>query len=227
MPVHESFLFLKRYYSLKYKDNVFKMLTKERIRELKQTNLPELYSLISRKQNGKDLVFVLDNLGYLPENFDVSVITPLLYHPNNTVRLLAVKNLGKLARPEHVAQIFEKAKHDEDSIVRREAVSSIGRMRSKENISFLTKFLYDPDPKVVVQAIRGLLVFKENEEVRERLKFLLAHPNEMIQSAIRREFFSEKNGNEAGQPHSASPDFMKNVVVCGDVRETLKTSSNI
>jgi DNA modification methylase len=198
------------------------MITKERIRELKQTNLSELYSLIREKQNGKELVFLLENLGFLPKDFDISVITPLLYHPNNTVRLLAVKNLGKLAKPEHLPEIFEKAKHDDDSIVRREAVSSIGRMRSKENISFLTKLLYDQDPKVIVQAIRGLLVFKEDEEVRERLKFLIGHPNEMVQSAIRREFFTEKSAGKSSQSQPASPDFMKNTVVCGDVREILK-----
>lgn len=198
------------------------MVTKERIRELKQSNLPELYSLIREKQNGKELVFVLENLGFLPNDFDVSVITPLLYHPNNTVRLLAVKNLGKLAKPEHLPEMFERAKHDDDSIVRREAVSSIGRMRSRENISFLTKLLYDEDPKVVVQAVRGLLVFKDDEAVRERLRFLIAHPNEMVQTAIRREFFSDKNGDNSKPPHPVSPDFMKNTVVCGDVRETLK-----
>lgn len=198
------------------------ILTKDRIRELKQTNLSELYSLIREKQNGKDLIFVLENLGFLPKDFDVSIITPLLYHPNNTVRLLAVKNLGKLAKPEHVPEIFEKAKHDDDSIVRREAVSSIGRMRRKENISLLTKLLYDQDPKVVVQAVRGLLVFKEDQEVKERLKFLIGHPNEMVQSAISREFFSDKNGSNSNQLHPVSPDFMKNAVVCGDVREVLK-----
>lgn len=178
--------------------------------------------MIREKKNGKDLVFVLENLGYLPKDFDASVLTPLLYHPNDTVRLLAVKNLGKVAKDEHLPELFEKAKNDLDTIVRREAVSSIGRMRKKQNIPFLIKLLYDEDPKVIVQAIRGLLVFKEDEEVRERLKHLIAHPNEMIQSVIRREFFTEKNGHKTQNEHPKSPDFLKNVVVCGDVRETLK-----
>jgi hypothetical protein len=49
------------------------MLTKERIRELKQTNLSELYALIRERQNSKDLGFVLENLGFLPNNFDIGV----------------------------------------------------------------------------------------------------------------------------------------------------------
>jgi len=109
-------------------------LTKERIREMKHSDLPALYALISEKQNAKDLSFVLENLGFLPKDFDISPLKRLLYHANSNIRLLAIKNVGKLAKPEDISELFEKARHDDDTTVRREAVSALGRMRNEENI---------------------------------------------------------------------------------------------
>src|SRR5581483_5085798 len=51
---------------------------------------------------------------------------------------------------------------------------------------------------------------------------LATHPNEMVQSVIRREFAQRPNGSSVASDHAKSPDFMKNVVVHGDVRQILK-----
>jgi len=50
------------------------------------------------KNNSTNLVFILKNLGQLPINFDGSFLYELTKHKNSDVRLLAVKNIGKLVR---------------------------------------------------------------------------------------------------------------------------------
>lgn len=198
------------------------MLTKEYVEQLKQNNLAELYRLIQAKTNSRELLFILDNLGFLPSGFDASALLPLLEHPNDNVRLLAVKNLGKVGEPRLAQLLLHTATTDQNSLVRREAVSSIGRMRNPKTIPYLNQLLKDADPKVVLQAIRGLLVFRSNPAVQEQLRDLADHPNEMIQSVIRREFYQGQNGSGSKLEHAKSPDFMKNVVVHGDVRQALK-----
>lgn len=198
------------------------MLTKEYLAELKQNRLPELYRLIQENAGSRELLFVLENLGYLPYGFDASILVPFLKHQNDQVRLWTVKNLGKVTDPRFLKMLFETATQDADSMVRREAVSSIGRMRTPKAIPYLTQLLNDSDPKIVLQAIRGLLVFRANLPVKEQLKKLETHPNEMIQSVIRREFSQTSNGHQDKSEHAKSPDFMKNVVVHGDVRQILR-----
>jgi len=197
------------------------MVTKEYIQELKRKNFEELYRLIRETQESRELFFILENLGYLPNGFKGEVFVPLIVHPNDSVRFWAVKNLGKISNPDFIGLLLRTAKYDKDSMVRREAVSSIGRMRTKQTIPYLIELLDDSDPKVVLQAIRGLLVFKTNIEAQKALRNLENHPNEMVQSVIRREF-SQNHNSKNQQPHPSSPDFMKNVVIHGDVREILR-----
>ena len=113
-------------------------------------------------------------------------------------------------------------KEEKDSMIRREAVSTIGRMRSRKAIPILKEVLNDSDPKVVLQGIRALLVFKEDIPVRTSLVMLLAHPNEMIQEVIKKEFFTDTFTPQNAGKHAESPDYMKNAIVHGDVREILK-----
>lgn len=197
-------------------------VTKEQIDELKQSNLPALYRILTNSQDSREVVFLLENLGYLPAEFDGEVLLRFTRHPNDDARFWAVKNLGKISNPKYLATLYQIAKHDPDSMVRREAVSSIGRMRLPQAQEFLFSFLEDEDPKVALQAIRGLLVFKENPDVKAKLLALQNHPNETIQSVVRREFSKNGKDSAARAPHPASPDFLKDTVVNGDVREVLK-----
>lgn len=199
------------------------MVTKEKILEIKTQNLSELYAILKQSREVREILFILENLGGLPPNFDGNVLLPFVHHPNNDVRFWAVKNLGKVENPQYLEILYEIARHDADSMVRREAVSSIGRMRLAQAQPLLLSLLQDTDPKIVLQAIRGLLVFKGNTRIDAELVKLKDHPNEMIQSVIQREFST--NGHRhavATLPHTVSPDFLKNTVVLGDVREVLK-----
>ncbi|GMO49198.1 MAG: hypothetical protein Ta2B_30480 [Termitinemataceae bacterium] len=194
-------------------------MTKERINELKQQGIGTF--LQEDKANIAYIPTILENLGRLPSDFDGSWMVDLLLNDKNVAtRILALKNLGKL-KNDNFLVLFEKiAKTDTDN-VRREAVSAIGRLRKPNSKKILFEKLKDSDPKVVCQAIRGLLVFKGESDIDERLKKLINHQNEMVQQVIRKEYFTEKKSANI-QYHTESFNYLKNVVVHGDTIETMK-----
>jgi DNA modification methylase len=197
------------------------MLTKQAIDRLKAEGLPELYQLLRTSNGNRDILFILENLGHLPPEFDGYPLLPFLKSDSDEIRFWAVKNLGKLQDEKYLTYFAEIVERDENSMVRREAVSSIGRIRQPSVIPVLLPLLADSDPKVVLQAIRGLLVFRSDTEIQEALKKLRAHPNETIQAVITKEFGFNGSSRQPKRDHPQSPDFMRDVVVRGDVRETL------
>lgn len=102
---------------------------------------------------------------------------------------------------------------------RREAISAIGRRRDRAYKPILVKYADDRDPDVVLQAIRGLLFFKDDSDVMARLLSFSQHPNDMIRDIVHIELNGTADDRE--RYHSESPDFMKNVVVHGDVCDVL------
>jgi DNA modification methylase len=197
------------------------MLTKEYIKELKSRGNGDIAMLINKFQDSSSLTFILENLGQLPRDFDGSFLLNLLSHKNFNVRLWTVKTIGKLNQEEYLPILKNIAANDNDTNVRREAVSSIGRLRSEKGKNILTEFLYDDDPKIVCQAIRGLLIFKGNQIIDNSLKSLLNHENEMVRTIIYKEYFAEQK-NKQSQPHTQSYDYLKNIVVNADTLEAMK-----
>jgi HEAT repeat protein len=155
---------------------------------LKLNDLETLYRLLQTRTDAKSLVSLLENLGHLPDHFDGTSLIPLLEHESASVRFWAVKNLAKLSDFAFVPRLFQLATRDSDSLVRREAVSALGRMRDEGAIPYLLELLHDPDPKVILQAVRGLLVFKDRPHIVTQLQMLRDHPNETIQAVIEKEF---------------------------------------
>ena len=197
------------------------MLTKKYINDLKVNNPLELSRILQVSQDPNNLKFVLSNLGSLPNNFNEKSLLPLIKHSDSDIRLLTVKNLGKLSKKKYLDLFTEVAKNDSNSMVRREAVSAIGRLRNSDSIPILLEFLKDNDPKVVLQSIRGLLVFKKKTLIVKELKKLINHPNEIIQDLIAQEFYKSSDKTSTDN-HCQSPDYLKNTVVLGDVRKIIK-----
>lgn len=197
------------------------MLTKDYVNEVKKNGNGNIAKIIEGLKSTSNLSYFLENLGFLPDDFDGTILLPYINHESNNVRLWVVKNLGKLGNVKYIEPLAKIAKEDVDSMVRREAVSSLGRMRNKKNISILISLLSDPDPKIIAQAIRGLLVFRGNENVDTQLKQLVDHPNEFIQQVIQKEYFP-KQTKSSYLAHAEAHNYLKNVVVNGDVREILQ-----
>ncbi|WP_068599403.1 DNA methyltransferase [Vaginella massiliensis] len=197
------------------------MLTKEYIKEIKKNGEDSLTQLIRDNEgNISSINFILSNLGQLSKNFSGEIFIELLNHKNAGIRALAIKNLGKLTNEKYLEILYQISKSDVDTTVRREAISSIGRFRTKSIKPILREALMDNDPKIVCQAIRGLLVFK-GSGVDEDLKSLINHQNEMVRTIIYKEYFSEKKAN-IKQAHSESYDYLKNVVVNADTLDVMK-----
>lgn len=190
------------------------------MKESMNTESNEIYKLFSENNNGK-LIKVLDKLGKLSDNFDNNSLVYLLEHENEKIRCLAVKNLAKTEDVSLKNTYIKLINNDSSSVVKREAASAIGRLRNKECIPTLLNLLSNSDPEVAMQAIRGLLVFKEDKLILDSLKKLKNHPNEMIQEVINKEFYCESS-NGYDPTHRLSPDYLKNAVIYGDSINVLK-----
>ncbi|MBC8384954.1 MAG: HEAT repeat domain-containing protein, partial [Candidatus Cloacimonetes bacterium] len=174
-----------------------------------------------KTENSGNIIRILNRLGKLPNDFSPEPLLLALKNKNDKIRYLALKNLAKLADIKLLEIYTDVIKRDNSANVRREAVSAIGRLRNENTIYILIKLLNDTDPEVVLQAIRGLLVFKKNVKVKDHLRQLSNHPNEIIQEFIKKEFKENKNKKNIPK-HSLSPDFLKNCVVQCDVRKVIR-----
>tara|TARA_B110000116_G_scaffold245821_1_gene237151 strand:- start:83 stop:1285 length:1203 start_codon:yes stop_codon:yes gene_type:complete len=134
--------------------------------------------------------------------------------------MLAIKNLAKYADEELKEVIMNIVRTDSSSLVRKEAVSAIGRMRSESCVEDLVTLLHDHDPSVVMQAIRGLLVFKKIDSVREELIQIQNHPNEIIKEVIEIELLSGRK--PSSKTHPTVDERLKNIVVNADVLQALE-----
>ncbi len=203
------------------------MLTKEHIKKLKNSGNGELDSLINKYNDSRSISFILENLGVLPKNFNGGFLSKLLNHSNNQVRLLAVKNIAKLSNDIFIPELVASFENETNTSVKREIVSAIGRMRSPKNKKVLFDILKDEDPKIVCQAIRGLLAFENDKEVEEELKSLINHKNEIVRTIIYKEYFAETTEkNKSSIPHAETYNYLKNIVVNADVVEALKYVPN-
>ena len=198
------------------------MLTKAYITELKHRKNSDIAFLVSTQHDVGTIVFILESLGQLPADFHADFLYNLLSHNHAQVRLNAVKNIGKLNGKSDTKPLLALYQHETDTGVRREIVSAIGRQRKCVNKPLLYEFLNDTDPKIVCQAIRGLLVFENDKEVEEHLRPLVNHENEMVRNVIYKEYFAKEQSKKAALPHAETYDFLKNVVVNADVLEALK-----
>lgn len=197
------------------------MLVKDEIDAIKRENIEGLYDLLKSHKTNVEITNILENLGYLPKSFNGQMFVDLINHPSNAVRLLAIKNLGKLKNPKYVPCLYSLATTDSVTDIRREAVSALGRMRSAESKELLINLLSDEDPKVVSQAIRGLLLYKGDRSIDEKLKPLVEHENETVSSLISKAYFKKQSVKTPTQPHNESYAFLQNVVVNADVRNVL------
>ena len=136
-------------------------------------------SLVSflNNQNDGTIIYILEKLGRLENGYSKEPLLNLLNNSNENIRSLAIKNLAKIGDVILLDTFVKFAKQDESTEVRRESVSAIGRLRNEKTIPILVKFLSDRDPKVVMQAIRGLLTFSNNNNVRQELKKVINHLN--------------------------------------------------
>ena len=194
-------------------------LNSERIDELKN-DTQALLSFLQNQNNGT-IIYALEKLGRLENGYSKEPLLSLLNNQNENIRTLAIKNLAKIGDVSLLPIFIRYARSDESTEVRRESVSAVGRLRNEKAIPVLVGFLKDNDPKVVMQAIRGLLVFSNNNVVKQELKKIIDHPNELIKEVIGKEINGVSYSSNGKEKHDEFPLFLKNTIVQGDVIETL------
>ncbi|MFH0938620.1 MAG: DNA methyltransferase [Planctomycetota bacterium] len=197
-----------------------KQVNKELIDQLKD-NTQSLRSFLQNQNDGA-IIYALEKLGRLENGYSKEPLLSLLNNQNENIRTLSIKNLAKIGDISLLPAFIKYARSDESTEVRRESVSAVGRLRNEKAIPVLIEFLKDNDPKVVMQAIRGLLVFSKKEEVKKELEKLIDHPNELIKEVINKEVNGFNHNSNSLQNHDEFPCQMKNTVVHGDVQKILK-----
>lgn len=198
------------------------MLTKEYIVELKNKGDKALASTLAEQTDVGSINYILEHIGQLPSSFQPSVFLNLLTHTNAKVRLNAVKNIGKLKNVSITNELIDFYDKETDTNVKREIISALGRQRNPTLTSFFVQILDHEDPKIVLQAIRSLWAVDRSERTSEKLKSFINHPNEMIKSVVYAHYFDKQDATEEELPHTDTYDFLKNVVVHGDVLDVLK-----
>lgn len=197
-------------------------LTKDFIEKTKNNGEEAIISLISNyQQDSSKINFILESLGYLPKEFKGKWLFDYTNHSNHKLRMSAIKNIGKLKLNSELKELYKLFQAENKTDIRREIISSIGRQRNKDAKTFLIQTLQDEDPKVVSQAIRALLVFKDDPDITSELRKLKNHKNEMVSAVIEKEFYSNTK-IKSKLHHTETYDFLKNTVVHGDVIEVLK-----
>ena len=200
------------------------MFTKADIeREKLKQDTPFFKKVLEPNNEEQILLSTLKSLGKLPKGFDGQLFVPLLEHQNPKIRCLAIKNLGKLKDVKYLTTLIVFAETEKNTATRREAVSAIGRLKTESTIPVLRTFTEDADPKIILQALRGLLYFKEHPDVKKTITSLATHPNEIIREQIERDTGHAVPPKTAKtKNHIFSPDPLKNLMVCADVQDVMK-----
>ncbi len=113
------------------------MLTKEQLEIIERKKEQGYNPLTDEPKSDKNLINTLENLGYLPHNFQGGFLFNLLEHKNPKVRLLAAKNIAKLNQTKSLEPLWSAFQKESNTSAKREIVSAIGRLRKPQNKPYL------------------------------------------------------------------------------------------
>ena len=196
-----------------------KKYTKSEIEEI--VNDENYFESIFSELTPKEQLSFLRSIGKIKSSFsNYDMITATYKDSEEKLRYEIIRTLSKMA-DSNLLNFYKSAiKSEPVSETRREIVSAIGRLRERKAIPLLTELISDNDPNVTLQAIRGLLVFKDDQKIIKLLKGLKNHPNEIVKMVIENELFT--SGNNKSNNHSELNQKLKNKIVKGDSLDVLK-----
>lgn len=196
-------------------------ISKQQIQKLVSEN--QAHELNRLLQNGTDgeKIHLLRHIGKLPNEFDGTFLTTYLQCDNPTIQYWVIKNVGKLGDSQYIAELIDTIHASSHSLVRREAASALGRMRSRDAVPHLLGLLNDYDPDVILQAVRGLMAFKKDKHIYDKLLAVQEHPNEVLHDFIAAELGDWQPNELDVKNQVVSPDFLKNSLIHGDVRQIM------
>nr|ADQ20507.1 M.BsaJI [Geobacillus stearothermophilus] len=170
---------------------------------------------------------VLKDNSNLENDEQIKIVKELVFHENTEIAVTALKILGKLKDKENVNFYLTIINGEYEEKVRKEAVSVLGRMRDYNiAVNYLLNLLDDRNPEIVLQAIRGLLVFKSKTEITDTLKQLINHRNEIVRDIIEKEFFPNSFDFDTKKDHSIVKKEYMNKIINGDALKILRSVEN-
>ncbi len=207
------------------RSSLSKRITPDFIQELK-SNASAFNSFIHDNNNGGSIIYLLEKLGRLEGLETKDSLISLLKSNKDKVRALAIKNLAKMSDISLLVVFFKYANEDSSTDVRRESVAAIGRLHNEDAVPYLIKCLSDEDPKIVLQAIRGLLPFSGKNKIDKSLLSIKDHPNEIVREVINNKFNKKEEVNHNKATKSINYERLRNKVVLGKVEDILKYIPN-
>jgi DNA modification methylase len=180
-------------------------------------------STFSSLANEAELSYLLEHLGRLNNGTLQEHLLALLDHKSDSIKVLAIKNLAKLVNFQLAERFFDIARNSTSTDLRREATSALGRLRNEKCVDYLETLAQDKDPKVVLQAIRGLLYFKDHQNRDLWEKEFSFHPNEQVRDmALGFSIQSSKKKSTRSKKEPLVPNDLKNLVIHGDTIDAMK-----
>lgn len=181
------------------------------------------FTLLKNISNSKELVKKVKSIDKqeLIDNLDDYIIAfkKIIGTRTKDVDIEIFKQLGKMPSDSIRSFLMDIYSKLTDTLVKRECLSAIGRLRDSNCIPFLEDVLENElDPKLLLQAIRSLLVFKKEEKIISILRKMENHPNEMINEVIDIELNPKIRSTDI---HSEVDPNLKNIVVNEDVLKAL------
>lgn len=140
---------------------------------------------------------------------------------NDRFKMHVLKELGRMKLSAGDVTLLKRLfDREASSSVRREIISAIGRQRREENLDVLIEFSREPDPKLVMQSLRGLFCFADHPRARRRIMSLKRHRNEMVREFV----LLNLAGRQArrGATDSAAKHAQASRIMHGDVIRSLQ-----
>ena len=193
--------------------------SKDQVKKIIQNK--KQFEEVFQQLSQKDKTSFLKKIGKIDFKFEsFNLLTSIYEESNDNLRKEVINTLSKTSNIKLLSFYKKVLTIEKNSEIRRETVSALGRMRNEKSITTLIDLANDKDPNVILQSIRGLLVFKDNEKVIKFLKKLKNHPNEIVKMVIENELFSKTEQNL--RDHTEVDPKLKNKIVKGDSLDVLK-----
>jgi DNA modification methylase len=111
--------------------------------------------------------------------------------------------------------------YDSSTLVRREAISALGRLRQQSLKELFEENLSNQDSKIALQALRALLPITSDSEIASLIEPLKGHESEVIRRAVEK-ILEKKSPSRKSKIDDLDREPYTNLSIQGDALKTLK-----
>jgi DNA modification methylase len=141
--------------------------------------------------------------------------------PSQKARLEALQLLARDKDIDLIPVFKYLLETDSSTLVRREAMSALGRLRQNSLKELFKEYLSNQDSKIALQALRALLPITTDSEISSLLEPLRDHESEVIRGAVDK-ILEKKNTSRKTKVNELNREPYYNLSIQGDALNTLK-----